>query len=291
MISGKSESLPRPPAEEARSLVDRAGALGVILWVEDGQVRYRCKAGAMPAEVLGELKRQRAQLYDYLSHSESTSTGNATQPRFRLGTVAHAEPIPSFRRTTWEAMKSGQINVDSTNGSAWVVKVRGQFDVDTFELRCRQIMQRYDATRASAVEINGCPHLRFDPNPTWTSVRVDMTGSAESSRDAEARELVGDLMWRPFDLANAPLFRAFAIAIGPTEHILGIQLHHFVSDGMSMEILQRELATLFSGNSAGAASRDTQSPRVVQYSEYRHSISISGGADWPVRHQSLRHQN
>jgi amino acid adenylation domain-containing protein len=52
---------------------------------------------------------------------------------------------------------------------------------------------------------------------------------------------------RPFDLSQAPLLRVGLIESNEQRHILMVDLHHIISDGLSSEIFIREFTGLYSG--------------------------------------------
>ncbi|MNO13082.1 Surfactin synthase subunit 1 [compost metagenome] len=54
---------------------------------------------------------------------------------------------------------------------------------------------------------------------------------------------------KPFDLSQAPLFRAELVKLSPTSHVLFIDMHHIISDGYSMTVFMNELVELYKGHS------------------------------------------
>lgn len=70
----------------------------------------------------------------------------------------------------------------------------------------------------------------------------------------------------PFQLASGPLFRTHLIAVEDEEHVLLLTMHHIISDGWSMNILMRELSTLYLAFSSGKDS--SLSPLSIQYADY-----------------------
>ena len=52
---------------------------------------------------------------------------------------------------------------------------------------------------------------------------------------------------RPFDLAQAPLLRVGLLDRKDERQVLLYDMHHIISDGVSMEILVREFAQLYRG--------------------------------------------
>lgn len=54
---------------------------------------------------------------------------------------------------------------------------------------------------------------------------------------------------RPFDLRKAPLIRAFLATDGGNRHTLLLDIHHIVTDGVSMNVMARDFEQLYRGGS------------------------------------------
>jgi len=52
---------------------------------------------------------------------------------------------------------------------------------------------------------------------------------------------------RPFELAKAPLIRASLVKLAEEKHVLAVEMHHIISDGVSGQILLRDFSALYSG--------------------------------------------
>ena len=79
------------------------------------------------------------------------------------------------------------------------------------------------------------------------------------------RRLLQEEASRGFDLARGPLFRAQLYRLAPDIHVLLLAMHHIVSDGWSLGILNRELGELY-----GACRGETPTLPVlrVQYRDF-----------------------
>src|SRR6185369_975408 len=71
---------------------------------------------------------------------------------------------------------------------------------------------------------------------------------------------------RPFDLRRAPMMRASLMRLSTEHHILLINLHHVVTDGWSMGVLYRELATLYRAFQEGEEPQLPELP--IQYADF-----------------------
>src|SRR5918992_3308734 len=70
----------------------------------------------------------------------------------------------------------------------------------------------------------------------------------------------------PFDLARGPLLRVRLLRLAEREHLVLFTLHHIVSDGWSMGVFFRELATLYAAYAQGRSSPLPEFP--VQYADF-----------------------
>ncbi|PEU19241.1 MULTISPECIES: non-ribosomal peptide synthetase [unclassified Bacillus (in: firmicutes)] len=66
---------------------------------------------------------------------------------------------------------------------------------------------------------------------------------------------------QPFDLEKAPLIRVMVIKIAEERHVVCLDLHHIISDGVSMNILLQEFVQFFEANTEFSALK-------VQYKDY-----------------------
>lgn len=80
---------------------------------------------------------------------------------------------------------------------------------------------------------------------------IDLQAFNLLEQDEEVRHLALKEAQTPFDLATDVLLRVKILQLAKDENVVLFTMHHIVSDGWSMEILVKELATLytaFSGN-------------------------------------------
>jgi len=61
----------------------------------------------------------------------------------------------------------------------------------------------------------------------------------------EAQRLVNQLANQPFNLQQEPLLRSSLLQLGEQDYIFVLVFHHIVADGWSIEILERELSTIY----------------------------------------------
>ncbi|WP_054741285.1 non-ribosomal peptide synthetase [Cellulosilyticum ruminicola] len=131
-------------------------------------------------------------------------------------------------------------------------KIEGHLEKKKLEDALYQIINRHEALRTSFVNVNGKImqkiHLDFTFNLDYLMCKED-----------EVEQVINEFI-RPFNLDEAPLFRAKLLSITDTEHILLVDMPHIVADGVSLKILINEILQIYEGNNL--------KPLKLQYKDY-----------------------
>lgn len=253
------------------ALLTRAQEIGVKLWVESGEIKYRCRADAVPRTFLDELRSNRAALVRHLSDFGSEPSQDGLAPPFERK-IPDSALVPSFRQATWNACKNKLSGVDSTN--LWFVKrLRGHLDPDALSFAFEEMRARHEVLKATVTEVEGRPWLVYGPQVDWQVDARDVAHLAAGEREDAARALTSELVWAPMELITGPLFRAFVVTVDAEDHILGFVVHHFISDSTSIGMLGEELIRNYSLKMAG--HRAPQVPETLQYRDY-----LLSSAEW-----------
>ncbi|MCX6581315.1 MAG: condensation domain-containing protein [Candidatus Aminicenantes bacterium] len=128
-----------------------------------------------------------------------------------------------------------------------VFNLEGQLKKERLAEIFNQLMRRHESFRTSFAQVKGEPVQRIHREVDFEIEYYDLAAKNAKERE-EGR---GAPLWspfiRPFDLSKAPLLRVGLIETGEEEHILVFDMHHIISDGVSMGILVREFMTLYAG--------------------------------------------
>ncbi|WP_420130689.1 amino acid adenylation domain-containing protein [Longimicrobium sp.] len=146
-------------------------------------------------------------------------------------------------------------------------RLAGALDVAAMERALGEIVRRHEALRTVFREVDGAPVQVIAPFGGFTLPVEDLSGLSEAEREAEVtRRATDEAAALPFDLVAGPLFRAALLRLGQEDHVLLLTRHHIVSDGWSMEVLDRELSALYAAYRDGRASPLPE--LAVQYADY-----------------------
>ncbi|HET7461692.1 MAG TPA: FkbM family methyltransferase, partial [Longimicrobium sp.] len=148
--------------------------------------------------------------------------------------------------------------------AAW--RLGGVLDQAALERALGEIVRRHEALRTVFANVDGSPVQVIAPFGGFALPVEDLSGWNEADREAAFRRRAGEEARRAFDLSAGPLFRAALLRLHAEDHVLLVTMHHIVSDGWSMGVLQRELSALYTAYREGRESPLPALP--VQYADY-----------------------
>jgi amino acid adenylation domain-containing protein len=124
--------------------------------------------------------------------------------------------------------------------SIW--QLEGYLDAEKFKAVFQHLIQRHESLRTSFYMVNDEPVQRIGGKSLighWSPV----IGKAGKN---EIEDLSKNFI-KPFDLSRAPLFRVGLLEQEEQKNILMIDMHHIISDGMSVGIFVNEFMELYAG--------------------------------------------
>ena len=148
------------------------------------------------------------------------------------------------------------------------VRLSGEVSAADLSRIFGEIVRRHETLRTTFASRDGRPVQIIAAELVPGLPVVDLAGLPPGEREARARGLALAAARRPFDLARGPLLRLQLVRLAEREHLLLVTMHHIVSDGWSMGVLQREIASLFEARSQGRSAALPELP--VQYADFAH---------------------
>jgi len=148
------------------------------------------------------------------------------------------------------------------------VRLSGALDVAALERSFDEIIRRHESLRTSFAVVDGEARQQIAPSLRMKLPVADLRQTPEDEREAVVERMAASEARRPFDLSTVPLLRASLLQLGEREHVLLLTMHHIVSDGWSMAVLIREVATLYEAFTHNSPSPLPELP--VQYADFAH---------------------
>ncbi|HJP05728.1 MAG TPA: amino acid adenylation domain-containing protein, partial [Gammaproteobacteria bacterium] len=184
-------------------------------------------------------------------------------------TDTHAiQPYPRDRDIPMSLMQQRLWFLDRFEGDSTAynmfaaVRMRGSLNVTALQSAVDDLVARHESLRTHFIEQDGKALQIIIAEPGSQVVLGELTDSS----DANITRVVTELARRPFDLEQGPLFETHLLEIARDDHVLVIRLHHIIGDNRSMQIIYRDLLTLYSMHCGLDAQPLPILP--VQYADY-----------------------
>ncbi|HEY0365245.1 MAG TPA: amino acid adenylation domain-containing protein, partial [Pyrinomonadaceae bacterium] len=139
-------------------------------------------------------------------------------------------------------------------------KLTGPLDVSSLQKAFERITLRHEAFRTTFSVINNKPVQVIGDAPAVQFTMCSLEDVAPEAVEGDLQRLGQDEAREPFDLARGPLLRVKVARLSASEHVVFVTTHHIVSDGWSLGILMRELATAYENPSEPLAELPIQYP-------------------------------
>ncbi|MED1738743.1 amino acid adenylation domain-containing protein [Bacillus swezeyi] len=117
--------------------------------------------------------------------------------------------------------------------------LEGILDLQRLEAAFQKLIERHEALRTSFVSVNGEPRQKIHQKVQFN---IEMIQGGDKPVEQIMKSFV-----RRFDLSRAPLLRVGLVRLEESRHMLLFDMHHLVSDGVSISIILQELAGLYKG--------------------------------------------
>ncbi|MBZ5509344.1 MAG: amino acid adenylation domain-containing protein, partial [Acidobacteriia bacterium] len=156
------------------------------------------------------------------------------------------------------------------------LRIAGQLDHGLLRRSLVELSCRHSILRTVFRDVNGQPFQIVQPGDNIGLTLVDLRAIEPAQRERELYSIATNVASQPFDLAVGPLVRFHLVAISENEHALLITQHHTVTDGWSIMLLAKELATIYRN-----LARDipVPPPMPLQFADYAR-WEQSRNAEW-----------
>lgn len=173
-------------------------------------------------------------------------------------------PVSHAQRRLW-VLHQMDIDARAYNlPSAFMLE--GECDTATLEQVFCQLIERHEVLRTQFLMIDGDLKQQVLPKVDFTMPVINLCDHPNPI-DA-ATQLIEQDQAESFDLTHAPLVRLKLLKVAPKSHVFMFNIHHIISDAWSLDILMREILSLYRDLSEGKPP--ALPPLRIQYKDYSH---------------------
>ncbi|NEP11785.1 MAG: SDR family NAD(P)-dependent oxidoreductase [Symploca sp. SIO2C1] len=234
---------------------------GWQLWSENGQLCYDAPKDQSTDSILATLKQHKTEILQLLSTTKVQSTDRWLPVVF---------PLTEAQKQCWFLDK-----VDENSRQAYLdqvcLELEGVFDFMAIEQAIQKIVERHEALR-TRIDSEG-NFQEVLPGVKMRVPLIDFSNSSPSERESQVAAWLEEEIQKPFNLSQAPLLRTYILKLEENLHRLVLRIHHIISDGLSIEIMLKEIAALYSAQGEGKVCQLEQPIQFRAYVEWQNQIS------------------
>jgi amino acid adenylation domain-containing protein/non-ribosomal peptide synthase protein (TIGR01720 family) len=242
--------------------------LNIKLWVEDEQLRCKAPKGALTATLHTELAERKAEIMAFLSDTQPDTPDATLPPIIPISQDNnHNLPLSFAQQRLWFLDQLEESN-SATYNMASALNLQGPLHFTALKQSLLEIVQRHETLRTTFQMLNGTPVQMIHPFSTESLKlsMVDLRHLPSETQLLEVQRLANEDAQRPFTLTKGPLLRTTLWQLGPQEHVIGVTMHHIISDAWSLGLFIREFTTLYEAFSKGQSS--PLPPLPIQYADF-----------------------
>jgi hypothetical protein len=200
------------------------------------------------------------------SSIEATMTGGHSLQAPPIERVPRDQPLP----VSFGQQRLWFLDRLTPNSSAYnfpvAVRMQGTLNVAALDQTLNEMRRRHEVLRSTFRMRDGEPVQVIAPFEPVASPVVDLSDLTEAEKESHAQRLVVEEAQKPFNLADGPLLRTTLVRLGEEDHVMLLTMHHIITDGWSMNVLTREVATLYAAFCNGQPSPLPELP--IQYADF-----------------------
>ena len=232
--------------------------LGIKIWIEDNQLRYRAPKGVMTSALKQELVERKAEIIAFVKEAKTPQqfTSEPILPVKRDSNL----PLSFPQQRMWFLYQlDSQTPFYNENLQ---LRIIGALNVSALEQSLNEIIRRHEALRTIFPTVDGFAVQRIIPTLAVNVTVVDLQGL----KPDEVQQIIIKEVRQPFDLSKPPLLRVSLLRLEPEFHLLILTIHHIIMDGWSMGIFIKELSALYQAFSTGSPT--PLSELTIQYGDF-----------------------
>ncbi len=210
------------------------------LKVVDGELKISAGKGIITPELDTLIRRYKKDIIQFISGSNGVIRPAAPKDHYQLS---------SAQKRLYFLYELNRASIAYNDPK--IFRLTSKLDRQKLSAVFEKLIRRHEILRTSFQLLNEEPVQRI-------AEKVDFSIGFFTT-DGGEKELINDLI-RPFDLSRPCLMRVAVIELPGMEHLLLVDMHHIITDGVSGRILMEEFLALYNGAELP--------PPALQYKDY-----------------------
>lgn len=180
---------------------------------------------------------------DLLARWKNKEKKDILLPAIPMAPTGATIPLSNAQKRLWFLQDFNKGNSFYNYGESYNLK--GNWSIANLKSSIHKIYESHDILRSSCFSTENGIELRVSENIPLVITEVDFSHLSDLDGWDASKSIIQKDFTTVFDLEKAPLLRVSIIKLASNYHVLGITMHHIITDEWSMEIFKAELADYY----------------------------------------------
>lgn len=222
-------------------LLARLRILDIQIYLDGDRLRVNAPKGGISPELRQEMQEHKDELLAFLKETQQALVHRA--PDIKKVSRALPQPLSFAQQRLWFLRQFE--GPSPTYNIPLALVLLGELHVAAIERAINEVLRRHEILRTTFRLERHEPVQVIQPATPLPIIFHDLQALPEVERSRQTQALMVQEARTLFDLENGPLLKVMLIKLDAEEHLLMMTMHHIISDGWSMELITRELASLY----------------------------------------------
>jgi len=237
-------------------------ANNIHLSAENGNLKVKFDGKKLPQDLLSEIKANKEALIAYLSQEDATSNAQIEKAPANV-----SYPLSSAQRRLWilHQVDPGAVAYNMAGQAT----LDGSYNLENFERAINATIAHHEILRTvfRVDENDEARQWILAPEAVnFTISHEDFRGLDVTTQQERVSTYIQEDSVKPFDFENGPLLRASMLQVADDQFVFYYNMHHIISDGVSMDNLAKNIMMAYTAIQNG---EEVVLPELrIQYKDY-----------------------
>lgn len=244
------------------TLLKKLIANNIYLSIENENLKVKFDGKKLPEELLLEIKENKEELLAYLKQQDTESHVQIEKVQESV-----SYPLSSAQKRLWIVHKvdEGAVAYNMAGQTA----LNGTFNLVNFERAINATIAHHEILRTVFKEDENEEARQWILAPETVDFKIsiqDFSDLDETEKQEKIAAYIDEDTSKPFDFENGPLLRAAMLKASDDQYVFYYNMHHIISDGLSMDILAKNVMMAYDAIENG---KEVALPALrIQYKDY-----------------------
>lgn len=237
-------------------------ANNIHLSVENGNLKVKFDGKKLPQDLLSQIKENKEALIAYLSQEDAVANLHIEK-----ATENVSYPLSSAQNRLWilHQVDPGAVAYNMAGQTT----LDGTYNLENFERAINATIAHHEILR-TVFRVNENDEARqWILTPETINFKIshrDFRGLEVAEQQEKVTAYIQEDTVKPFDFENGPLLRATMLQVADDQFVFHYNMHHIISDGVSMDNLAKSIIMAY--NAIEAGEEVTLPALRIQYKDY-----------------------